>query len=128
MFKLKLEKVIYKGEKAYKILGWEGSIPERELPEKYLKKGEMFFFTYRYYNSGEYLRIYNAHIPGISSCHYSGDLRGDYQEFEVGKVYPEKTIDALIIKLKEAGSRLSEIRKEIKKLREEWNGEVEVII
>lgn len=128
MFKLKLEKVVLKGNKCYKILGWEGSISKNELPEKYTKPGTLFFYTDKNFEGEECLRIYNAHIPLVRSWSSSSDPFGSCQTFKVNEVYKEDVINNLIAKLKEAGSRLSEIRKEIKKLEEEWNGEVEVII
>lgn len=35
MFRLRLEKIVERGEKKYKIIGWEGGIPEEKLPLSY---------------------------------------------------------------------------------------------
>jgi hypothetical protein len=109
VLKLKVKKVIDRGEKYYKLLSFE-CYKEYELPHKYFDK-----YPYCYMED-------NLVFVNISN------KEDDNYAFKLGDFVDEATFDKLIKVLRVCGEKLHNLNQEIKQLKVEWKGEEEVKI
>jgi len=101
---IKYEKVWYKGEPVFKILGWENVLTESELPKEYFKERPYF-----YYNEYFDLLEVRAKHGGASLPHGIFMSINDWKQ--------------VIEIMKQAGERLHNILK-----KEKWQGKGKIEI
>lgn len=111
--KITTQKIVERGVKKRKITKIEGLITGNKLPIKY-------------HNQIPYLYTYYE-IPHIKFHSNSGTIREII--INVGRIYkPEEWDEEILPAIKEAGQRLHEIRKEVKEIEKEWQGEETFIV
>jgi hypothetical protein len=98
------------GEKGYLFNEAEKVIELSKLSKSYLK-GYPHFYRYNYSELVEVVLSENEQVT-----------------MRVGRFFTEEEYNIVITAIKEAGDRLTTIRADIRKLKTEWNGDVEVII
>ena len=127
---IKTEKVVVRGEKCRKIVGWGDVLTEEQLPKEYTQdrvvggwpKGNApFFAVYRsqlsFYGPKDALK---GHSVSRNTCE---EL--DCCTFTIWKdsILPEATYQELMLWLRRAGARLGKINRRFAEENKDWHGE-----
>lgn len=112
-FKLKVEKFVERGEKKWRILGWEGCMRREETPKEYTSYSKKPWF---------YLSSYTDKIiVNVPIYDYNYNIR-------VGNEYEESEFNELLDTMLKAGIRLHTLREEVKELEKNWRGKETFVI
>lgn len=109
------------------MLGWEGQIPNDKLPLPYLKGLHFVVYDDEIEIAGITNYDQKILLEG-SSIYRNGVGQTCISIKKERRLYSPEFIDEVIKLLRECGERLHHIRQEVKKLQQEWQGQVEVII
>jgi hypothetical protein len=104
---IKTKKVVYRGEKFYKILSY-GCYEVDILPFEYFKQ-----FPYCFDADGEFMVV------------VASNRDEDVYELRVGDIIPQDEFEKMFKVIKYCGRKLHEINEKIREIRKEWNGEQE---
>jgi hypothetical protein len=116
MIKIKVKKQVNRGQKMLEVIKIDGVMKKDNLPIEYLQDGVCCYYIDE--DSCSYIKKY------IKAYDEKGK---SYSLMEKGW-YSEQQFNETLEVIRRAGDRLHEINKKIKQLKEEWNGEIEIII
>jgi hypothetical protein len=117
---IKTKKVVYRGEKCYKILSYGCyELEDDRLPHRYFENFPFCFVGC----DDEFVVVTNdKSIAGKSDSLYSED---DNYIIEVGGLVPKEEFEKLVKIVRVCGEKLHTINQEIKEMKKEWQGEEE---
>lgn len=113
MIKIKAEKVVDRGEPAYKVLEIE-MLQEGQLPREYVR-------------DGNYVYVHNGDVVSRGWVREYPDATYDRVLIK-GGVYLAPTFDKRLGFVRKCAARLKEINVELRKKTKKWSGEVEIVI
>jgi hypothetical protein len=114
--KIKFEKVMVRGEMKIKIIKIQ-ALSKEELPIKYIADGEPHCYKANYVrHDNKRVRMLEIHV--IGSC----------STIEEGHLYSPLTFGKACAHIKKSGERLTEINKDIERLKLSWRGTSEITI